>query len=68
MNDETFNLTIRQFLKRYGITAQREIERAVRGGLETGKLNGTETLPVRATLAVPGVLEEMVIEGEVKLG
>lgn len=68
MNDETFNLTIRQFLKRYGITAQREIERAVRAGLESGKLNGTETLPVRATLAVPGVLEEMVIEGEVTLG
>jgi hypothetical protein len=68
MNDETFNLTIRQFLKRYGITAQREIERAVRAGLEAGTLNGTEILPVRATLAVPGVLEEMVIEGEVKLG
>ncbi|HLS48198.1 MAG TPA: DUF6494 family protein [Gemmatimonadales bacterium] len=67
MNDETFNLTIRQFLKRFGITAQREIERAVRAGLEDGKLSGSEKLPVRATLSVPGVLEELVIEGEVEL-
>jgi len=67
MNDETFNLTIRQFLKRFGITAQREIERAVRAGLADGKLAGNEKLPVRATLAIPGVLEELVIEGVVEL-
>ena len=63
MNDEAFNMSIRQFLKRFGITAQREIERAVRAQLAEGQLSGSEALPVRATLSIPGVLEEMAIEG-----
>lgn len=67
MNDETFNLEIRRFLKRFGITAQREIERAVRQGLDRGALTGTERLPVRATLAIPGVLPALDIEGELSL-
>ena len=63
MNDEAFNMSIRQFLKRFGITAQREIERAVRAQLAEGKLGASAALPVRATLSIPGVLEEMEIEG-----
>lgn len=67
MNDETLNVTTRQFLKRFGITAQREIERAIRARIEAGTLAGTETLRVRATLAMPGVLEEIEIAGEIAL-
>ena len=67
MNDEALNLTTRQFLKRFGITAQREIERAVRARIEEKKLAGTETLRIRATLAMPGVLDEIEIEGEIAL-
>jgi hypothetical protein len=67
MNDEALNLTTRQFLKRFGITAQREIERAVRAGIEDGRLSGRETIPVRATLAMPGVLAEIEITGEIAL-
>lgn len=67
MNDEALNVTTRQFLKRFGITAQREIERAIRARIEAGMLAGTETLPVRATLAMPGVLEEIEIAGEIAL-
>jgi hypothetical protein len=68
MNDETFNLQLRQFLKRFGITAQREIERAVAEGIERGTLSGSETLPVKATLEIPGVLPAMEIAGEIELG
>ncbi|HEU4828428.1 MAG TPA: DUF6494 family protein [Gemmatimonadales bacterium] len=67
MNDEALNLTTRQFLKRFGITAQREIERAIRARIQEGRLAGTETLRVRATLAIPGVLDEMEIDGEIAL-
>jgi hypothetical protein len=67
MNDESLNLTTRQFLKRFGVTAQREIERAIRARLDAGTLRGNERLPVRATLAIPGVLEEMEIAGEIAL-
>ena len=67
MNDEHFNLELRKFLKRFGITAQREIERAVAAGLDQGSLKGTETLPVRATLTIPGYLEALHIDGEIEL-
>ncbi len=67
MNDESLNLTTRQFLKRFGVTAQREIERAIRARLDEGMLRGTERLPVRTTLAIPGVLDELEITGEIAL-
>ena len=68
MDDETFNLQLRQFLKRFGVTAQREIERAVAEGIERGTLKSTETLPVTATLEIPGVLPTMEIAGTIGLG
>lgn len=67
MNDEALNLSTRQFLKRFGITAQREIERAIRAQIEEGTLKGNEVLQVRATLAIAGVLQEMEISGEIAL-
>ena len=40
MNDDVFNLDLRKFLKRFGVTAQREIERAVTEAVENGTLRG----------------------------
>lgn len=67
MNDEALNLTTRQFLKRFGITAQREIERAIRAQIEDGTLSGRERIPIRATLTMPGVLAEIEITGDIAL-
>lgn len=67
MNDERFNLDMRKFLKTFGVTAQREIERAVTAGIETGRLKGTETLRVRAVLTIEGLLEEHVVNGHIAL-
>jgi hypothetical protein len=67
MNEEVFNLDLRKFLKRFGVTAQREIERAVAEGIAAGTLTGTETLSVRATLTIPDVLGELRIDGEIGL-
>jgi hypothetical protein len=67
MNEDVFNLDLRKFLKRFGVTAQREIERAVKEGLERGTLTGTETLTVRATLTIPDVLGELRIDGQIGL-
>ena len=67
MDDEVFNLELRKFLKRFGVTAQREIEKAVAGALERHAIRGDEALPVHATLAIPGVLSEMRIDGEIAL-
>jgi translation elongation factor EF-G len=67
MDEEVFNLELRKFLKRFGITSQREIEKAVEAALASGRLAGHEVLPVRATLTIPGVLEEVQIDGEIAL-
>ena len=67
MNPDIFNLELRKFLKRFGVTAQREIETAVETALARGALHGTEVLPVRATLTIPGVLKEFHVDGEISL-
>jgi hypothetical protein len=67
MNDDVFNLDLRKFLKRFGVTAQREIERAVADALERGTLTGNETLSVRAVLTIPDVITELRIDGEIGL-
>lgn len=67
MNEEVFNLEVRKFLKRFGVTAQREIEKAVGTALQRRALTGEETLKVDATLTIPGVLPQLHIEGEIAL-
>ena len=67
MNEDVFNIDLRKFLKRFGVTAQREIERAVADAIERGTLTGSETLVVRATLTIPDVITELRIDGEIGL-
>ena len=47
MDQETFNLSIRKFLKMVGVNSQREIEQAVQKAVMGGKLQGTEAFPVK---------------------
>ena len=68
MNEEHFNLGVRKFLKRFGVTAQREMEKAVDDALRTGKLTGSETLKARATLRIDGLPMQMTIDEEIPLG
>lgn len=67
MNEEVFNLQIRKFLKKVGVTSQREMERAVRAAIDAGKLSGSETLEARVTLSLPGLDAEVVIEDTIAL-
>jgi len=67
LNEEKFNLEIRKFLKKVGITSQREIERAVREGLKTGKLRGGEHLNAQMTLEIAGLGLRYTIDGEIAL-
>jgi len=67
MHDETFNLEIRKFLKNFGVTAQREIERAVQTARGSGKLKGNETLKTRAVLTVEGLGTLASIDGDIRL-
>ena len=67
MNEDVFNGSIRRFLKTLGVTAQREIEKAVRQALAEGKLKGNEKLPARATITFGGIGFSHEIEGEIEL-
>ncbi len=67
MNEEQFNLDLRKFLKRFGVTAQREIEKTVREAVEAGTLSGTTVLRVRAKLELDGTDLEVVIEEDLRL-
>ncbi|MFH0341022.1 MAG: DUF6494 family protein [Chromatiales bacterium] len=55
MNEDTFNLEVRKFLKKVGVSSQRELERAVRESIAAGQLSGAERLAVTITLEVGGL-------------
>ncbi|HLS84859.1 MAG TPA: DUF6494 family protein [Burkholderiales bacterium] len=67
MDQETFNLSIRKFLKMVGVSSQREIEQAVNAALQNGKLAGHETLPAKVTLEIPSLGVKVPFDGEIKL-
>ena len=67
MDQETFNLSIRKFLKMVGVNSQREIEQAVQKSIESGKLKGTESFPVKVTLEIPSLGVRVPFDGEIKL-
>ena len=50
MNEDVLNNSIRKFLKTVGVTSQREIEKAVRQGIASGRLKGQETLQAKMVL------------------
>jgi len=67
MNEDIFNMEVRKFLKKVGVTSQREIEQAVREALDSGKLKGAETLRAKVTLTLEGVGLKTDIDGEIAL-
>ncbi len=68
MNEDVFNSSLRGFLKKVGITSQREIEKAVRDAVASGRLKGNEKLPAKMVLTVGGVGFSHEILGEIELG
>jgi hypothetical protein len=67
MDEEVLNVSLRKFLKKVGITSQREIEQAIRAAIANGRLKGNETLPSKVTLTVDGIGLAVEIEGAVEL-
>jgi hypothetical protein len=67
VDDDVLNMSLRKFLKKVGVTSQREIENAIKAALETGRLRGDERLPASVRLQVPGAGLDVLIEGELEL-
>ena len=67
MNEDAFNMSVRKFLKKVGVTAQREIEQAVRDAEAAGKLKSV-AMPAKATFTVGGVNVTFDVTGEIETG
>ncbi len=67
MNEDVFNGSIRKFLKTLGVSAQREIEKAVREAVAQGRIKGNETFPATATVTLGGLGLSHEIKGEIEL-
>src|SRR5215207_4922438 len=67
VDEEVFNMSVRKFLKKLGVTAQREIELAVREQLAGGDLQGDETLDATATITIAGLSRDVVVTGRIYL-
>jgi hypothetical protein len=67
MDDEAFNISLRKFLKMVGVSSQREIEQAVARAIQERAISGTESLPAKMTLEIPGVSLRVSFDGEIRL-
>ena len=62
MDEDRFNIELRKFLKRVGVTSQREIEKAVREGSPS-----VRTIRVKMVLTSPDVPLDHVVEDTIDL-
>lgn len=67
MDEDAFNMSVRKFLKKVGVTSQREIEQAVRDALNGGKIDDAAKLTATVRLTVDGVDLDETITGNIDL-
>ena len=67
MNDDQFNINTQKYLKKVGITAQREIENAIRSAIDKKSMMGDENLDVKVRLSIYALNFSVEINGEISL-
>ncbi len=67
MNEDALNMSIRKFLKKVGVTSQREIEKAVANATQGGRLKGDETLSAKTRLTIDAINLDVTIKGDISL-
>ena len=67
MDEERFNISLRKLLKHFGVTAQREVEKAVQAALQSGQLTGREVLQARIDMKLEGLPTDIAVEGQIEL-
>jgi len=65
MNEDVINMEIRKFLKKVGITSQREIEKALQAAAASGKLSGSEPIAVSIKLEMPTIGLAHTVDGTI---
>ncbi|HYM86694.1 MAG: hypothetical protein H7X91_05030 [Burkholderiales bacterium] len=67
MNEDTFNISIRKFLKMVGVKSQHEIEQAVGRALAEKKIGGNTSFPARMQLRIDEIDLDITFDGEIRL-
>ena len=67
MDQETFNLSLRKFLKTIGVCSQREIEQAVQAALRERALPEHDPIVAKMTLEIPALGLKVPFAGELRL-
>lgn len=67
MNEDVLNMSLRKYLKKFGVTAQREIERAIAEAVRSGRVRSDAKLPATARISIPEIGLDMTIDGTLEL-
>ena len=67
VDEEIFNMSVRKFLKKVGVTSQREIEQAVRAAVEAGTIGPNDKVMAKVSLTIDAVGLDQEIDGEIAL-
>jgi head-tail adaptor len=67
MDEDVLNMSLRKFLKKVGVTSQREIEQAVREAAAAGRLAGRRELKAAMRLTIPDAGLDITIDGMIEL-
>jgi hypothetical protein len=67
VDNDQFNINLRKYLKKVGISSQREIENAVRLAHDGGDISGNENLAVKMTLSIAQLKLSVEIDGKISL-
>ena len=67
MDEDVFNMSVRKFLKKVGVTSQREIEKAVRDAIAAGKISDAEPIKATTTLSIDQIGLTVNIDGNIEM-
>ena len=67
LNEDVLNIEIRKFLKKVGITCQREIEKSLRNAVDNSIIKDDQTVSATVVLEIPEVKLQYTINGKIKL-
>ena len=68
MDEDVFNMSLRKFLKKVGVTSQREIEKAIRDAVEAGRIPASGKVKAVARVTLEGMDLDVAIDGNIDLG
>jgi len=67
MDEEVLNMSVRKFLKKVGITSQREIEKVINQAVANGDIDQNSICKVSMQLNIDVSDKPLVIDGEIHL-